>query len=94
LSLLYQPTSPLRQKRGYAQDLIYSDAFNALPAEAKTYLYHRLRDILTANDPGKDFVHLSPSDRKAVLEILIDTKPDFAALDKAVSAVTTPHESR
>jgi hypothetical protein len=74
--------------------LIYSDAFNALPAEAKTYLYRRLRGILTANDPGKDFVHLSPSDRKAVLEILIDTKPDFAALDKAVSAATTPHESR
>ncbi len=73
--------------------VIYSEAFNALPAEAKDYLYHRLRALLTADDPGKDFAHLSLADRKAVLEILIDTKPDFAALDKAVTPETTPDES-
>lgn len=74
--------------------LIYSEAFNALPTEAKTYIYHRLREVLTANDPGKDFTHLSPSDQKALLEILTDTKPDFAASEKAASAQTTPPESR
>ena len=73
--------------------LIYSEAFNALPTEARTYLYQRLREILTANDPGKDYAHLSPADRKAILEILIDTKPDFAAFDKAAAAENTPPKS-
>lgn len=73
--------------------LIYSEAFHALPTEAKTYLYHRLHDILTANNSSKDFAHLSPSDRKAVLEILIDTKPDFAAFNKSVSAAPTSQHS-
>jgi len=74
--------------------LIYSEAFRALPAEAKTYLYRRLRDILTSADPGRDFAHLSLSDRRAVLEILTDTKPDFAAFDKTASAVTSAPEPR
>ncbi len=59
--------------------LIYSEAFNALPTEAKTYLYHRLCEILTSKDTRPDFAHLSPADRTAILDILADTKPDFAA---------------
>jgi hypothetical protein len=74
--------------------LIYSEAFNALPVEAKTYLYRRLHAILTAADPGKDFAHLSPSDRKAILEILTDTKPDFAALEKAAPSAPAAPASR
>ncbi len=63
--------------------LIYSEAFNALPLEARSYLYRRLHEVLTAADAGKDFAHLTPSDRKAILEILTDTKPDFAALSRS-----------
>lgn len=60
--------------------LIYSEAFDALPLEARTYLYQRLRAILIADDPGKDYTHLSAADRKAILEILTDTKTDFNRL--------------
>jgi hypothetical protein len=59
--------------------LIYSDAFNALPAPGKNYFYKRLRQVLTGEDKGMAFNHLSDADRKAILEILQDTKPDFVA---------------
>jgi hypothetical protein len=55
--------------------LIYSDAFDSLPAPAKDYVYHRLLDVLTGHDQSPDFASLTASDRKAVLEILLATKP-------------------
>jgi hypothetical protein len=61
-----------------ASYLIYSDAFDALPELAKDYVYRRLREILTGQDTSPDFGHLSPADRQAVLEILLETKPEFA----------------
>jgi hypothetical protein len=48
-----------------------------MPDEVKTYVFRRLREILTGKDQGKDFTHLSPTDRKAILEILQQTKPGF-----------------
>jgi hypothetical protein len=57
--------------------LIYSASFDALPAEAKAYLYQRLHEILTGKDTSKPFAHLTPKDRLALLEILTETKPDF-----------------
>ncbi|HEU4619584.1 MAG TPA: hypothetical protein VFV10_16225 [Gammaproteobacteria bacterium] len=59
--------------------LIYSDAFDALPDAVKARVYERLAEILTGADPSKDFASLSPEDRRAILEILRATKPDFAA---------------
>jgi len=35
------------------------------------------REILTGEDKGRDFSHLSEADRKTILEILDDTKPDW-----------------
>ncbi|MGH8217044.1 MAG: hypothetical protein ACREUT_00525 [Steroidobacteraceae bacterium] len=83
--------------------LVYSRAFNALPAYAKDYLYGRFADVLTGrikSDPtagslprGLDpdaldayidqdakagIPQLSDAERKAILEILRATKPDFA----------------
>jgi hypothetical protein len=58
--------------------LVYSDAFEALPDPAKDQFYSRLREVLTGADKNKDFAHLSPDDCYAILEILNDTKPDFA----------------
>jgi hypothetical protein len=58
---------------------IYSPAFDGLPAAAKTVIFRRLWEVLSGRDHGPEFVHLSPADRKAVLAILRDTKPDFAA---------------
>jgi hypothetical protein len=59
--------------------LIYSRPFEALPAEAKERIYLRLWEVLTGKDESKDFAHLSAADRKAVLEILRDTKKDLPA---------------
>lgn len=54
--------------------LIYSSAFDALPEPGKTYLYHRLFQVLTGQDQSEDFAHLSPIDRQAILAILRATK--------------------
>jgi len=57
--------------------LIYSPAFDALPAEAKTAIYARLSAILSGKITGERYQRLAATDRQAILEILRDTKPDF-----------------
>jgi len=57
--------------------LIYSEAFRQLPIAAKEYVYRRLKEVLTNRDRSEDFAHLSESDRKATLEILTATMPEF-----------------
>ena len=59
--------------------LIYSEAFDALPVYARDYLYARLVKILTGKELSSQYAVLSAADRKAVVEILKDTKPQFAA---------------
>lgn len=59
--------------------LIYSESFVALPDVARQYVYARLHAVLRGEDQGEEFSHLSESDREAILEILLDTVPDFAA---------------
>ena len=56
--------------------LIYSEAFDALPEPAKTYVYRRLFEVLSGRDQSPEFARLTASDRRAVLEILVATKPD------------------
>ncbi len=50
--------------------MIYSEAFDAMPAEAKWRVYRRLFDTLTGSLPSK----LSTAERRAILEIVIETK--------------------
>jgi hypothetical protein len=59
--------------------LIYSDSFDALPKDVKSYVFRRLREILRGADTSPEFAHLTPADRTAILEILADTKPEFSA---------------
>ncbi|HET9268968.1 MAG TPA: hypothetical protein VFO31_12420 [Vicinamibacterales bacterium] len=59
--------------------LIYSPAFDALPAEAKTAIYARLSAILSGKITGERYQRLSATDRQAIVEILRETKPDFAS---------------
>jgi hypothetical protein len=59
--------------------MIYSEAFDGLPQPAKQYVYGRLWEVLSGQDKSSDFEHLTATDRKAILEILLETKPDFAA---------------
>ncbi len=54
--------------------LIYSDDFDALPEPAKGYVYRRLLEVLSGKDQSGDFDALTPADRRAVLEILLETK--------------------
>jgi hypothetical protein len=55
--------------------LIYSDAFDQLPQPAKAYVYHRLLEVLSGREQSSDFATLSAENRRAVLEILLATKP-------------------
>ena len=57
--------------------MIYSPAFDALPAESKTAIYARLADVLSGKVTGERYARLAPADRQTILEILRDTKPDF-----------------
>jgi hypothetical protein len=55
--------------------MIYSEAFDAMPAAAKDRIYRRLWEVLSGKDTTAPFAHLSPADRKAIYEILRTTKP-------------------
>ena len=55
--------------------MIYSDAFDALPADAKDSIYRRLWEVLSGRDRSSRYAHLSDADRRAIREILLDTKP-------------------
>jgi len=55
--------------------LIYSEAFDSIPSPAKDYIYRRLFDILSGREQGPEFASLSSQDRRAILEILVATKP-------------------
>ena len=55
--------------------LIYSEAFDAIPEPAKGYIYRRLFEVLSGREQSPEFSSLSSEDRKAILEILVATKP-------------------
>jgi hypothetical protein len=57
--------------------LIYSDAFDALPPVAKDGVYRRLWEILSSQDRNAKYASLSAESRRAVVEILRDTKTDL-----------------
>jgi hypothetical protein len=57
--------------------LIYSDAFNALPAQARAAVYARLWQVLSGKADGEKYRTLSAADRQAVTEILQATKTDL-----------------
>jgi hypothetical protein len=55
--------------------LIYSESFDALPQINKDYVYRRLFEVLSGKDQSPEFRNLSPESRRAILEILAETKP-------------------
>jgi hypothetical protein len=54
--------------------LIYSRVFDGLPGPAKAAVYAQLWDILSGKERGAKYARLSEADRKAVIEILLETK--------------------
>lgn len=63
--------------------LIYSPAFDALPGPARDLFYERAGAVLAGTDTAA-FGNLSAEDRAAIFEILMDTKPDFARMQKPI----------
>jgi hypothetical protein len=57
--------------------MIYSEIFSALPVDAKAAIYKRLWQILSAQDKDAKYNRLSRSDKRAIIEILRDTKSDL-----------------
>lgn len=64
--------------------MIYTEAFDSMPAVARERLYQRLYDVLSGKDANKKFAPLTAADRKAILEILRDTKPNLPDYFKGV----------
>ena len=59
--------------------MIYSAAFDAIPATARDRIYERLYAVLSGKEKSDTFAPLSAEDRQAVLEIVRDTKKGLPA---------------
>jgi hypothetical protein len=59
--------------------MIYAEAFAGLPTGARDAVYRRMWSILSGADGGPRYAHLSSADRRAIVEILRDTKDDLPA---------------
>jgi len=59
--------------------MVYSPAFDALTTDVRQSVYQRMLDTLSRRDPRDERSTGFLENRRAVLDILRDTKPDFAA---------------
>ena len=57
--------------------MIYSPAFDALPANVREQIYTRMWRILSGQETEPRYARLSRADRQAVIEILRDTRKDL-----------------
>jgi hypothetical protein len=60
--------------------MIYSEAFAGMPQAARERIYRRLFDVLTEREKSARYSKLLSNDRRAILEIIRDTKkglPDY-----------------
>ena len=55
--------------------MIYSDAFDNLPIEARSAIWVRIWQVLSGGSEDPRYEGVSPEDRQAIVEILRDTKP-------------------
>jgi hypothetical protein len=58
--------------------LVYTPAFEALPAYARDYLFGRFAAVLQGHDASDTYAFMSATDRRATLQILTATDPAFA----------------
>ena len=74
--------------------LIYSEAFDGLPQEARDQVWQQLWDVLSGTDQSEEFAHLTVEDRRAITEIIRETKaglPDYWKVpDAARVSLVTP----
>jgi hypothetical protein len=58
---------------------MYSPSVEALSDSVRDAIYARLYEILSGKEQSKDYAYFSAADRRAILEILRDTKPNLPA---------------
>lgn len=69
--------------------LIDTPHFDALPDEMRTYVWQRLWDVLSGKVQEEKYAHLSADDRRAIVEIVQETKtnlPDYWKASALASA--------
>ncbi|MEO8368761.1 MAG: hypothetical protein ABI806_06150 [Candidatus Solibacter sp.] len=66
--------------------LIYSEAFDGLPIMVRDRIYRRLWEVLSGADQTPAYARLTAADRKAIYEILLDTKRDLPEYWRVASA--------
>lgn len=54
--------------------LVYSESFDGLPQRVRDYVWQQMWQVLTGENTSEKFAHLSSDDRRAILEILHETK--------------------
>lgn len=57
--------------------MIYTDAFDALPPAALAMVYERMWAILSGNVTDAEYAKISAADRRAIIEILRETKKNL-----------------
>jgi hypothetical protein len=62
--------------------MIYSQAFDSLPEQARSAIYQRMWQVLSGEEKSERYARLSLADRRAIVEILRETKPDLPAYFK------------
>jgi hypothetical protein len=65
--------------------MIYTPAFNELPDSAREAIYGRMWQILSGADNDARYARLSLADRRAIVEILRDTKKDLPEYFRSVA---------
>ncbi len=64
--------------------MVYSAVFDALPGEAKRAVYSRMWRVLSGEEKSPRYARLPLHQRRAIVEILRDTKPDLPSYFQAV----------
>jgi len=66
--------------------MIYTPAFDGLPARAKDAVYARLWEVLSGREKAPRYRTLTLADRQAIVEILRDTKPGLPTFFQPVTS--------
>lgn len=74
--------------------LVYSDSFDALPEDVRSYVLRRMWEVLAAPETSRDFQHLSTTDRLAIRQILAETKPGLPAYWREVPLQDSAAQTR
>lgn len=74
--------------------MVYAEAFDALSAVAIRLVYERLWDVLSGRDRSRRYSRLSMADRRAIVEILEETKANLPPFFRSANLAPTPAGER